>query len=304
MKLSVDVIMVTYNHERYISNAIDGVLKQRTNFDVRLIIANDCSPDRTDDIVSLYAKEYSKEREICYFRNQTNIGGQSNFIKAHGISNAKYIAMCEGDDYWTDPYKLQKQVDLLEANPDFNICFHKVKIEKQGSLMDDYITAPPAATTTQQDLLKGNYIHTVSVVFRNVIKNFPDWFSKALPGDYPLWLMLTNKGEKISCLDEFLAVYRVHEGGLWSLQDKTKYNQKMYTTMMSCALYLKIKCPKFIKYYMPLLADSLYLTGFKDLDQNKYLSIALWAIRHAKFSIKQKFYFLTIGLRRFVKQRP
>jgi glycosyltransferase involved in cell wall biosynthesis len=114
--------MVTFNHERYIAKAIEGVLMQECTFDIELIIADDCSPDRTDVIVHKYVKKQTREKSIHYTKHEQNKGAISNFMWALRKCKGKYIALCEGDDYWTDPLKLQKQVDFLEGNPDYSMC--------------------------------------------------------------------------------------------------------------------------------------------------------------------------------------
>ena len=125
--IMVSICCITYNHENFIRDAIEGFLMQQTNFDYEIIIANDCSPDNTDSFVKKYINNHPKGKLIKYFRHDKNIGVMPNFIFALKQCTGKYIALCEGDDYWTDPYKLQKQVDFLEANLDYTICFHLVE---------------------------------------------------------------------------------------------------------------------------------------------------------------------------------
>jgi Txe/YoeB family toxin of Txe-Axe toxin-antitoxin module len=124
--------------------------------------------------------------------------------------------MLEGDDYWTDPYKLQKQVDFLEANPDFAICFHSVNVNFQNSDSDSYISnEDQKGISTIQDLCTRNFIHTPSCVFRNgLIKQLPKWHTECPIGDWPLHMLNAQHG-KIKFLNEAMAVYRVHGGGVW-----------------------------------------------------------------------------------------
>lgn len=226
----VSVVMITYGQEKYIRQAIDGVLMQRTNFKIELIVSNDASPDNTNSIIEHYIKTHPKAGCINYTNQKKNIGMMPNF--EYGLQNCKgtYIAMCEGDDYWTDPYKLQKQVDFLEANPEYVLCFHKIKILKpDGSLVPDFITKVPEDYETQETLARlGNYIHTPSVVFRNIIKEFPKEFSLAPIGDYFLYMLLTEHG-KIKYIEDEMAVYR--DGvGVWSAQSEYSKNLKTAIT--------------------------------------------------------------------------
>ena len=149
-------------------------------------------------------------------------------------TRGKYIAFCEGDDYWTDPNKLQKQVDFLESHPDFAICFHNMQILYENEFLQDRsLRLDPddeewchlknrlsninqKDVSTIEDLaLQGNYISTASCLFRNgLFREFPEWFYTLPVGDYPLHLLNAQHG-KIKYLDEVMGVYRVHSGGSW-----------------------------------------------------------------------------------------
>lgn len=209
----VSICMITYGQEKFIRQAIEGVLMQETNFAYELVIVNDCSPDNTHGIVTGLINNHPKSSKIRYFRQEKNIGMILNFIAALEKCSQKYIAICEGDDYWTDPDKLQKQVNFLEANPDYAICFHKVMLLKENELMDDWITNPPGEETDIDDLIKfRNYIHTPSVVFRNKNLQIPPQFSLTPVGDYFFYILLTQDGSKIKYLKEVMAVYRYGVG--------------------------------------------------------------------------------------------
>lgn len=213
----VAVFMVTYNHERYIEQAIESVLMQKTNFPIKLFIGEDCSTDKTASICLKYQKENPEIVEV--FISKENIGASKNALLIFGkcfSSKAKYIAMLEGDDYWTDPYKLQKQVNFLEANDDFVICFHNLMImyedgrETHLSNLEDQ-----KEVSFIEDLAQGNYIYTASCVFRNgLINEFPEWYNNSPVGDYVIH-MLNAKHGPIKYLPEIMAVYRVHKGGTW-----------------------------------------------------------------------------------------
>ena len=234
-KVMVSVDMITYLHEAYITQAIEGVLMQETNFEYELIIADDCSPDNTEEVVRNIIATHPKGHIIKYFRHDTNIGMQPNGIFALQQCKGKYVAICEGDDYWTDPYKLQKQVDFLEMNPDYSICFHDVEILKDGVFYKNYITKVPNNVTTVEDLSKGNYIITCSSIFRNFFL-IPDYFKNLNAGDYPLHLLLTKNGEKIYFFEESMGVYRIHQGGIYSSANPLKLslgNIHLLTTLIN-----------------------------------------------------------------------
>lgn len=224
----VAVWMVTYNHEKYISTAIDSIVHQKTNFPIRLYIGEDCSSDSTRSICIEYANKFPEL--ITLILQETNKGGQRNaqdVYEACFASKAKYIALCEGDDYWTDPLKLQKQVDFLESNTDYAICFHAVKIrdESRNKFHHDFFTPEVTETTSILDLAKkGNYIHTPSVLFRNP-GTLPEYFKELPIGDYPLYLFNAQKG-KIFKMNAEMAVYRLHNAGYWSTQETTVKQEK------------------------------------------------------------------------------
>ena len=235
-KPRVSVVMITYGHENYIRQAIEGVLMQNCNFAVELIVANDCSPDTTDYIINDIIQNHPQGKWITYHKHPKNLGMMPNFIFALQQAQGEYIALCEGDDYWTDPFKLQKQVDFLEANPDYVLCFHKVKILKtNGELVDDFITKVPENYETQETLARlGNYIHTPSVVFRNILRKFPEEFEMSPIGDYFLYMMLAEHG-KFKYMDEEMAVYRFGVGihSVNSQIKMAKANFKLFTLLLS-----------------------------------------------------------------------
>ena len=217
MKPLVSVIMITYGHEKYIEEAIRGVFLQKTNFPFELIISNDKSPDSTDEIVKNIIKYAPENISVKYIQHPENIGMLPNFISTLKIATGKYIAVCEGDDYWTDENKLQKQIDFLEKNEDFTLTFHNVFIRNGETLRADLDYEKRLSSKnvyTINDLSKGNFIHTLSVVFRNMKIEFPEWYFSSFLGDYPIWLWLSKKG-KIKYFPEKMGVYRENVG-VWS----------------------------------------------------------------------------------------
>ena len=217
MKPLVSVIMITYGHEKYIEEAIRGVFLQKTNFPLELIISNDNSPDSTDEIVKNIIKSAPENISVNYIQHPENIGMHHNFTSALRTAQGKYIAVCEGDDYWTDENKLQKQIDFLEKNEDFTLTFHNVFIRNGETLSTDLDYEKRLSSKdvyTIDDLSKGNFIHTLSAVFRNIKIEFPEWYFSSFLGDYPIWLWLSKKG-KIKYFPEKMGVYRENVG-VWS----------------------------------------------------------------------------------------
>jgi len=224
-KPKVSVCMIVYNHEDFIEEAINGVLSQKTNFDVEFVISNDASTDNSDKVI-LDLIQDTRGIKINYFNHIKNKGMMENFIFSLEKCQGKYIALCEGDDYWTDPLKLQKQVDFLEGNPDYGICFHNVAIFDQANqkIIEDNITREVKETTDINELAKGNFIHTPSVMLRNDFV-IPDWFKDSPIGDWTLY-MLAIKSRKIKKLDEIMVVYRMHDTSVWSRLSQKVRNDK------------------------------------------------------------------------------
>ncbi|MEC4004432.1 glycosyltransferase [Flavobacterium sp. SUN052] len=210
---TVSVCMITYGHENFIEDAINGVLMQQTNFEIELLISNDCSPDATDDVIQRILQNHPKASLIKYTNHKQNIGMMPNFVSTLKKCVGKYIALCDGDDYWTDPLKLQKQVDFLELNSEFSSCYHKVKIQyPDGKIIHDYIKFRPDSYDDLQSLINSpNTIATPSLVFRNNIINYPDEFVKSPVGDIFLFYLLCEKG-KIKFIEEEMCVYRFGVG--------------------------------------------------------------------------------------------
>lgn len=217
IKPKVSVIMITYGHEKYIKEAIEGVFLQKTDFLVELIIANDQSPDSSDEIIREVIKTCPSNISVKYILNENNLGVNANYLNAYENTEGKYIASCEGDDYWIDPLKLQKQVDFLENNEEYSITFHKIKEFTDRKEKFTYPNPDEEKTYTIQDLCKENFIITVSVVFRKNMETLPEWLPYSPIGDYPLHLLNASFG-LIKYFPEEMAVYRVGSG-MWSTQN-------------------------------------------------------------------------------------
>ncbi len=249
-QLMVSVDMITYKHENFIAQAIEGVLMQETNFEFDLIIADDCSPDNTESIVRDLIASHPRGHLIKYFRHKNNIGMQPNGLFAAQQCKGKYVAICEGDDYWTDPLKLQKQVDFLEANEDYMLVAHNVDILKDG----DIISNPTKRQEFYlEDFFSSSHLNTVSVVYRNDLDY--SYVVKAKVGDWAIFLLCAMKG-RVGFIPETYGVYRIHEAGTFSgVKDKDKkiieilesfkeifpqYRDKFQKSIISKSLYCNL----------------------------------------------------------------
>lgn len=235
----VSVCCQTYNHKNYIAQAIVSFLMQKTNFNFEILLRDDASIDGTAEICKLYSEKYPTLIQLLAYKENQFQKGVRPFLDNVKRARGKYIALCEGDDYWTDPYKLQKQVDFLEANPDYVFTFHDAVIlnqktgEKRIRIGDRKIDT----TVDLRSLIIEKNIPTASIVFRNVLiyNTLPEWFSAISNGDYGLCVLLAEKGPG-KYLPEAMSVYRVHDGGVWSgmkseevyLANLTFYNYLLY----------------------------------------------------------------------------
>lgn len=214
--VKVSVAMITYNHERFVAHAIESVLMQQTDFSVELVIGEDCSTDSTRAIVRDYAERYP-DRIRALLPDQ-NLGMMLNFISVMKACEGQYVALLEGDDYWTDPSKLQKQVDFLDTHPDCAICFHNVTVVSEDGNQPPWLYCSPdqKAISTLEDVLRFNFLPTRAVVFRRgLFGEFPSWYQTMGIGDWPHNILNAAHGN-IGYLDEVMAVYRKHGGGVYT----------------------------------------------------------------------------------------
>ena len=165
----VSIFMLTYNHEKYIAKALDSILKQKVNFPYEIVLGEDCSTDNTREIVLNYAKQYPDKFKLIL--HETNRGAMYNQNEVFANCTGKYIAICEGDDYWTDLNKLQKQVDFLEDNIDFSICFTDYIIFEENSkkfIFPELKKKYNRKTVfSRYNLILSNIIPTATVMFKN-----------------------------------------------------------------------------------------------------------------------------------------
>lgn len=214
----VSIICEVFNHEPFLRQCLEGFVMQKTNFPVEILIHDDASTDRSADIIREYEQKYPDLfRPIYQTENQyskkVNVWAEIQFPRAKG----KYIAICEGDDYWTDPCKLQKQVDYLEAHPECSLCFHNAVIHTEGGKKEDMLFYQLEERDYTGEELCRNWISpTPSLVFRRpVCKEFSTVLARTGPlvfGDRPLTLCCAHQGT-VHALPEAMCVYRRHDGG-------------------------------------------------------------------------------------------
>jgi hypothetical protein len=262
MKLSV--MLITYNHEAFIAQALESILAQRVNFDFEIVVGEDCTTDRTRDILIDFHTR-NPGRIVPLIRDR-NLGMMLNLGKTLSACRGKYVALIEGDDYWTCVDKLQKQVDFLDTHPEYSICCHRVRIlnemggehiqERSGAAKTGIFPSRQGGTYTIEDLLAENFIMTCTAMYRNsAVGALPSWFFELQLGDWPLCALAARSGP-IYLMNEVMAVYRVHTGGVWSSQTAIgrlracthmlraldehltfKYHNIIHQTITRCYLY-------------------------------------------------------------------
>ena len=212
-KPMVSICCQTYNHKNYIKQSIEGFLMQKANFKFEVLLRDDASTDGTLEIVKEYSEKYPDIiNPLIYEENQYQ-KGISPFRDNVKRAKSKYIAICEGDDYWTDPLKLQKQVDFLEANPEFSFCFHNVNKIDENDLLINTGKYNKVNYYDQNDIFN-IHVHTVSLVFRNNIEIDNELFANVPHGDALLVALLATKG-KAADLGFVGANYRLHSQGAY-----------------------------------------------------------------------------------------
>lgn len=225
-KPKVSILCAAYNQKDYIKKTIDSFLMQKTNFEFEIIINDDASTDGTTQIIKDYHKKYPKLiKPIFQKENQYSKKDKFGSITERFLipnSSGKYVAFCEGDDYWTDEFKLQKQFDFMENNPEFSVCFGKVSFLNNDEIFKDeheksYVSVfKNRSKFSIEDIIENNFIATCSVMYRRKnFKKFPEWTKKMPFGDWWMHVMHAQSG-KIKYINQPMAVYRIHKGGVWS----------------------------------------------------------------------------------------
>ena len=228
----VSICCLAYNHEPYIRECLDGMLMQRTTFKFEILIHDDASTDNTAKIIKEYAEKYPTIiKPILQTENQYSKGKGILIPFVYPRAKAKYIALCEGDDYWIDPYKLQKQVDFLEANEEYSLCFHNaIEHWEDGSREDSIFSDVEDRDYSAVEIYKKWTIPTASVVFRKDVIDSLRYKEvslnpKFIYGDIILFLTCAEFG-KLRGFTDTMSIYRRHIGGIvYGFNLKRDYKQ-------------------------------------------------------------------------------
>ncbi len=230
--LKLSILVPTFNHGKFITQMLDGALMQKTDFDYEIIIGDDASTDDNAIIIKEYADRFpDKIRAFLHIENlgpktPRELGGKNNVAFLFAQCKGEYIALCEGDDFWTDNMKLQKQINFLDTNPTFALCHHQLTVIYQDNSDSHYFNPDNQRDiSTLEDLLKDEswFLGTASTVFKNVFKQgMPDWWWKSASGDLGIFIEVAKYG-KIKYFPTSMGCYRKHSGGMTNIH--TPQNQ-------------------------------------------------------------------------------
>ena len=251
----VSICCLTYNHENYIAECLDGFIMQKTDFDYEILIHDDASTDGTAGIIREYELRYPEIiKPIYQIENQYSKGIKPTFKYNFPRARGKYIALCEGDDYWTDPFKLQKQVDFLEANEDCSVvCHDAIVVNSEGHQIEDSAYTHPdhKRDFTADELMRctGNVL-TLTRCFRNVIPFFPPELKGVFFGDTVLASLLGQYGYS-KYLPEKMAAYRQSGTGVYSgAKISDRLGNSIRTYIQLSKYYKRLRNKKLAKHFL------------------------------------------------------
>jgi glycosyltransferase involved in cell wall biosynthesis len=225
----LSIICPTYNQEKFIGQALDGFVMQKTEYPFEIIVHDDASTDKTAAIAKAYEDKFPHLFSNIYQSENQLSKSIDNVTKiTFNAAQGKYLALCEGDDYWTDPYKLEKQIRFLENHPTYVGCFHNTEErfendDNKASFL--YCDDSNAKDYSFGELSLNNPIPTCSVVFRNkLFADFPKWYRTLKMGDWPLHLLNAQFGN-YWYMPKVMGVHRLHSEGIWMSQHTEKMKQ-------------------------------------------------------------------------------
>lgn len=239
----LSVCIQTYNHAPYIGQALDSVLAQRTDFPIEIVVGEDGSTDGTREIVCGYAERYPEiirallndRSNVIYVNGRPT--GRWNFMNNIREARGEFVALLDGDDFWTNESKLQIQVNALREAPDCSFSFHNAEQldQSSGTVTGVYHPEPLPARHYVCDIARRFFIPSCSVVFKKgLFGEFPEWFSRAAVADWPLHVLNAQHGPALY-VPNLMATHRIHRGGIWTATPR----RKMLLEMIDCAATLR-----------------------------------------------------------------
>lgn len=285
----VSVICTVYNHEKYLRKCLDGFVMQKTNFKFEVLIHDDASTDGSADIIREYEKKYPDIIKPIYQTvNQYSQGIKISPTYLYPRAKGKYLAFCEGDDYWCDENKLQKQFDVMENHPDCSICVHRVSLLENGIVLDKFIPDFKIDDNIIDNnmyiklMMSGYYylFQTSSYFIRMSLfdyKNQPEFWANSDVGDVPMILYCVSKGD-LYYIDEVMSCYRNDSIGSWTNTVLKNASKMLEHTKKTLELF-----NSYDKYL-----DYKYTNNIKKIEEKIEFKISLYE-NNSKESLKKKY---------------
>ena len=297
-EIMVSISCSTYNHEKFIAEAIEGFLMQETNFKYEILIHDDASTDKTAEIIRSYEQKYPfLIKPIYQSINQYSRGIKPGPAYNYSRAKGKYISVCEGDDYWTDPNKLQIQFDCLENNPDVVCCCHnECKLTEHGLINESRLSPQNQRSFTGYEMMTCQcLILPLTAFFRNldVLRDYPPETKFAKNGDVFLFSILGQYGSCMYLPTIKPSVYRVHEGGVWSMKSEAEQKSMRMNTWFWMAEYYSRLGNSKLEEKFRLRCLSLFIS---DLSITQFMSICIKICLPARLVQLAKKYFKRYNL--------
>lgn len=303
---TLSVMIITYNHAQYISQAIESVLSQQTDYSYEIHVVDDCSTDGTGEIIKNYETKHPG-KVFCHI-NESNLGVPNSSYYGALHQNGEYIAVLEGDDYWIDPNRIQKHIEFLDANRNFVGCANNtIKSFEDGSGKPPelFFNVNPKEAHTIKDLIAiSSFFHTSSVTLRNIFGGkLPKYFNSPFMCDIFSMIIYAQYGD-IRFFPDVAAVYRIHPGGNYSTMNKTKGWMWNIDGYCACNKWLKFRyfrsfSARIWSYCDMLLRDGREDDGLTPAKRNHYQKIRT---RYKRFD--ELIHIVDVGLSRLCPSRP
>lgn len=291
----VSIHCITFNHGPYIARALDSFLEQQTTFTVEIVVGEDCSSDETRTIVEDYVRRYP--HRVRLITSASNVGPTANYERTLKACRGKYVAICEGDDYWRDPTKLEQQVRFLEQHDDYVMCFHDaVAFDESGFETSPQLPIWLRKDATALELVRARPISSLTACFRNVIRELPAEIRPSPILDLCMWSLLGEhgRGKYMPLIQP--AAYRKHPGGLMSQKSRAYRLRTTAQTFLCLARYYeRVEMPDLVSYFtqaaMRACGNALTVRGILQALMAPAVSIllrpvhalqAIWSVRALK----------------------
>lgn len=276
----VSVCLITYRHEQYIEQAVRSVLAQKTSFPVEIVIGDDASPDGTRIVLQRLEREFPGR--LTLLLRESNIGMHRNVSGTYARCRGEFVAMLEGDDYWTDPRKLQQQVDALDQHPDWSGCFHQAEyVNLHGRPLGRRHPATYREFVTFDDLCHMNWVQTCSLMIRkSAVPEIPDWVRQLAIADWAICLIATTS-KPLGMLPGCMACYRIHPGGVWTSQSHRSRLEGFLRAYTTIAEHLP---PEFT---LPMMRGLEYyarqIVNDRESIARSFYRVVVWIVSPARF---------------------